>query len=303
MKINNSLSNTGPVRPLLRSLLQKAVRRGYANLVQEVICCLASRGDSAWLHARTGVIVFEECWTCAHFLNDGIPSAVTLANIAAMRKNKDAAGLGSLAYAASEGDLYAIKKANDPIAVKIVAAALKRPDDFFKWAIAECNNEEQLAVVHASQRFISRASWPWDKAFMVAGAYLSCQGNVPKYQPSEHLPLNSFPYWVAVDKHTPQGRAALRRVSSDLDISLRILEWVSFYFESAVTNELTQSSWWGCESRWRFDSLGLTLEAAEDIWAKASSSVESTVKVQSDLLCELINSEGLDNNGGGFTLA
>lgn len=301
MRTNQLISKNSPVRPLLRSLLQKAVRRGYLEIVQKVVFTLASRGDSAWLHARTGVIVFEECWPCAHFLSSGTPSAVTLESVAVARKNKDAAGLGSLAYAASEGDSQAIQKTHDPIAVKIVAAALKRPDGFFKWAITECNSEDQLAVVLASQRFISRASWPWDKAFMAAGAYLSCQGNVPQCQPSNNLPSVPFPYWTAVDKHTPQGKTALRRVASNLGISERALEWASFYFESAVTNELSPSPWWVCESKWRFDSLGLSLEAAENIWTEASSYVESMVKEQSNLLFELVELGG-NSNDEGLTL-
>ena len=291
------------MRPLLRSLLQKAVRRGYVELVRKVIITLAERGDSAWLHARAGVIVFEECWPCAHLLNGGTPSAVTLENVTAMRKNKDAAGLGSLAYAASEGNLNAIHKSHDPVAVKIVAAALKRPESFYKWAISECIAEEQLVVVLASQRYISKASWPWDKAFMVAGAYLSCRGEVPQPQLSTLSPSVPFPYWVAVDKHTPQGKTALRRVASDLGMPERILEWASFYFESAISNDLCPSPWWKSESEWRFDSLGISLEDAKSLWACASPHIENTVKAQSDRLIGLVGYDMSANmEGPDFTL-
>lgn len=297
------MSDSNPVRPLLRSLLQKAVRRGYVELVQKIVFTLAERGDSAWLHTRAGVIVFEECWPCACLLTDGTPSAVILDSVAAMRKNKDAAGLGSLAYAASEGDLYAIHNSIDPIAVKIVAAALKRPDSFFKWAISECNDEEQQAVVLASQRFISKASWPWDKAFMAAGAYLSCKGQVPQTQLSTLLPSTPFPFWVAVDKHTPQGKRAFRRVALDLGISERALEWASFYFESAITNDLSPSPWWVSESEWRFDSLGLSLDEAKKLWVSAAPFIEVMVKAQSDRLVGLIGNDGRGSmRGGDFTL-
>ncbi|UZE12322.1 hypothetical protein [Pseudomonas sp. B21-053] len=302
MKINK-LSDNNPVRPLLRSLLQKAVRRGYVELVQKVVFALAERGDSTWLHTRAGVIVFEECWPCASLLTDGTPSAVTLESVTAMRKNKNAAGLGSLAYAASEGDLYAIQNSIDPIAVKIVAAALKRPDSFFKWAISQCNDEEQLAVVLASQRFISKASWPWDKAFMVAGAYLSCSGKVPQTQLSKILPSAPFPFWVAVDKHTPQGKKAFRRVALDLGVSERALGWASFYFESAMTNDLSSSPWWVSESEWRFGSLGLSLDEATKLWVSAAPFIELMVKPQSDNLLGLVGDDGRGSmRDGDFTL-
>ena len=290
----NSHPSAPIIRPLLRSLLQKAVRRGYAELSEKVAFVLGSRGDSAWLHARVGVIFFEECWPSAHLLSSGAPSALMLREVAVAVKNKDAAGLGSLAHAAAEGDITAINQAIEPTAVKIVAAALNRPEDFFKWAVAECSNEEQIAVVRAARRFYTQASWPWDKAFMMAGAYLSVKAGVPHVSRSEQLPLAPFPYWTAVDKHTPQGKTALRKVASVLRLPEHHLQWVSFYFESARTNAIMPSRWWECEARWRFGALGLSLAEAEDMWAKASPDVEFAVQNQADLIRQLV--ERVDAN-------
>ncbi len=288
MNQNQNTLNTSQLRPLLRSLLQKAVRRGYADLSQKVAFLLASHGDSAWLHARTGVIVFEECWPCAHLLSSRTPSAVTLREVAVVVKNKNAAGLGSLAQAAAEGDATAIEQAREPVAVKIVAAALKRPKCFFDWAMAECSSEEQRAVVLAARSFFAQASWPWDKAFMAAGAYLSSQGGVPQVSRPGKFLHAPFPYWIAVDKHTPQGRIALRRVATELHLSERHLQWASFYFESARTHAMEQSPWWECEAKWRFAAMGLSLESAECMWAMASPYVESSVQDQTDLLLKLV---------------
>ncbi len=249
---------------------------------------LASRGDSAWLQARAGVIVFEECWPCAHLLSSGTPAAVTLREVALAVKNKDSAGLGSLAHAAVEGDVTAIELARDPTAVKIVAAAMKRPESFFKWATNECSNEAQAAVVQAARRFYSQASWPWDKAFMAAGAYLSSKSGVPEVTRSEQVAHAPFPYWTAVDKHTPQGKAALRKVALALHLSELHLQWASFYFESARTQIMVRSPWWDCESKWRFAALGLSLEAAQDMWVKAAPHVESAVQDQAALLIQVV---------------
>ena len=45
-----------------RSLLQKAVRRGYADLAERVVNYLLSVDDRAWLRKRLFVIAYEECW-------------------------------------------------------------------------------------------------------------------------------------------------------------------------------------------------------------------------------------------------
>lgn len=285
----NQQQNASNVRPLLRSLLQKAVRRGYVELAQKVAFILASHGDSSWLHTRTGVITFEECWPYASLLNSDTPSALTLCEVAAAMKNKDAAGLGSLAQAAVEGDATAIEQALEPVAVKIVAAGLKRPESFFKWAMGECSSEEQAEIVLAARRFFGRASWPWDKAFMVAGTYLSIRAEVPQVSRPEQLPLVPFPYWIAVDKHTPQGKIALRKIALTLHFPEQRLQWASFYFESAKTHASMTSPWWDCETKWRLAALGLSLDEAQDMWAKASPHVESAVQSQTDLLLQLVS--------------
>lgn len=271
----------------MRSLLQKSIRQGYIELSQKVAFILASHGDSRWLHARTGIITFEECWPSAYLLIDGHPSISTLKKIAGAIKNKDATGLGTLGYAAAEGDTAAIKQALDPKAVKIIAAALKRPESFFKWAIGECSCEAQAKIVLAAQRFFTKASWPWDKAFMVAGAYLSCQKGVPELASYGQQPQVPFQFWTAVDKHTPQGRIALRQVASDLNIPERQLQWASFYLESAKTQALAHSPWWECEAKWRFATLGLSEEQAEEIWSHASLHIQLAVKKQADHLSNL----------------
>ena len=297
MKNHNYTSGIDPARPLLRSLLQKAVRRGYPDIVQKVVSILADYGDTSWVHSRAGVIAFEECWTCGYLLASGTPPIVTLHKVATVKKNKDAAGLGSLAYAAVGGSSDAIETSIDPVSVKIVAAAIRRPDDFFNWAVSECQTESQLAIVLAAKRFISKASWPWDKAFMIAGAYLSCKGKAKIIEDSSSIPTADFPYWVAVDKHTPQGKKALRQVALELGVSENILGWASFYFESSKLNEEISSLWWGNESRWRFETLGSSSEEAKKLWKEAAPKIESIVQAQSERLLRLV--ECSSRRGGG----
>jgi hypothetical protein len=283
-----SYSHMTAVRPLLRSLLQKTVRRGYADLAQRTAFVLGSQGDSAWLQARTGVIVFEECWPSAHLLSSSLPSAVTLQQIAVSIKNKDAAGLGSLAHALAEGDMTALDQAYEQKTVKIVAAALKRPDDFFRWIRTQCQSDKQANVVAAARLFFNRASWPWDKAFLAAGAYLSIQTETKEALRSKQVPNEPFPYWTAIDKHTPQGKSALRKVATAARLSLEQFQWASFYFESAKSNEIGSCPWWECEAKWRLNKVGLSIEEAENMWRNNSDKVRSTLKDQAKDLCRMI---------------
>lgn len=289
------MSQTGSSRPMLRSLLQKAVRRGYADLAQKTAFLLASHGDSAWLRARTGVIVFEECWPSAHLLSSNSPITLTLQEVAVAVKNKDAAGLGSLAHALVEGDLKVLDFAYERRAVKIVAAALKRPDEFFKWARAQCQSEQQVSVVSAARLYFSRASWPWDKAFLAAGAYLSVETGVQEVLRSAYVPDEPFPYWTAIDKHTPQGKSALRKVAAAMRLPDEKLQWASFYFESAKSNEIAQSPWWECETEWRFNSLGLSLKEAKKMWSDTAEQVESNLQGQAKALYQMVEQPNTDS--------
>ena len=54
--------------PRLRSLLQKAARRGYPRVAELVARRLYDNGDRTWLRSRSVVITFEECWPLAQRL-------------------------------------------------------------------------------------------------------------------------------------------------------------------------------------------------------------------------------------------
>lgn len=287
-KYRENIKNS-EVRPLLRSLFQKAIRRGCADVAERVAFKLGSRGDSIWLNSRIGIIIFEESWQRAGLLLRNAPTTVTLREIASSSKNKDAAGLGSMAHALLEGNFSPLDHAPDPLALRIVATALKRPEGFFDWAEGQCNNEEQLSITLAAKQYFSRASWPWDKAFMAAGAYLSLKSDIPLTTYVKPFRETVFPYWVAVDKHTPQGKAALSKVASVMRIPDIKLQWISFYLESAKTANLTFSPWWECETRWRLSEIGLTESTAADLWDTASPLVQAAVSESTDLLRFLID--------------
>lgn len=276
------------IRPLLRSLLQKAVRRGRADVAEKAAIQLGNYDDSMWLKSRLGVLVFEECWQHADILHQNAPITAKLREISHSSKNKNASGLGSMAHAFLEGDLSTLEYTQDLSPLKIVTAALKRPESFFAWAQKQCSDEDQLSTVLAAKQYFSRASWPWDKAFMIAGAYLHLNCDVPPELCIQAYTEDPFPYWVAVDKHTPQGKAALRQVAASIGMPEIQLQWTSFYLESAKTQNLTYSPWWESETKWRLSEIGLTETTAADLWNFASPLVQAAALESAELLRTVI---------------
>lgn len=286
-------SRRAEVRPLLRSLLQKTVRRGDARLAETVASRLAELGDSAWLKTRVGVIAFEECWPYGAKLLDH-PPLVSLREMAGLTKNKEAAGLGSLAHALAGGDPSVLDAAPDPIAVKIVAASLTRTEEFFSWAARRCQEGARADLLRAARTYFFRASWPWDRAFASAAAYFACLGHpltVERIPPAAVAVLH-FPLWVAIDKHTPAGKTALRRVSSRLRIPSSQLEWASFYFESASCNARNAETWWEAEMRWRFRTVNLEVSEAQTLWDAARDHVHCEVAASVELLETALQAPG-----------
>src|SRR5438067_1153890 len=93
--------------PRLRSLLQKAARRGAVAVAEQSARCLDAMGDKTWLRSRAVVITFEESWPCASTLaldRTPVSKRDALLVVAKIVKQKDAAGLGALSHALSEKD-------------------------------------------------------------------------------------------------------------------------------------------------------------------------------------------------------
>jgi hypothetical protein len=257
--------------PRLRSLVQKTARRGYEGTLEKVARRLYESGDKTWLRSRAVVITFEECWPLAQqlSLDRGPESKISaLLQVARQVKQKDAAGLGALAYAFHEGDLSSIQGLKDPNPVRFVSEALSRPAAFFEWAGSRCVSGEQRQVVRTAKTYLAAATWDWDKTCILAGAYLASSDSIPNITMADKQNDGAFPYWVALDKHTPQGKTALRAASAELGIPYRMTIWAGFYFESAVTNALDESLWWEAERRWRLNKSGLSLEAAIELWER-----------------------------------
>jgi hypothetical protein len=255
--------------PRIRSLLQKAVRRGYTDLVKNTANYLYQNGDRTWLRSRTVVITFEECWPLAENLEltkEPESKIESLLRITESIKQKDAASLGALSYAYHEGDHSMLDLVSDVWAIRVVSEALNKPQAFYDWVVTTCQSNSGFKIIESSRSYLAAATWGWDKACILAGAFLACTGNIPVFSKTPSSPTTEFPYWIALDKHTPQGKETLHLLASELNINYRHLIWSGFYFESAKVNTLDNSIWWEIEKKWRLRKAGLTIDAGAALW-------------------------------------
>jgi len=254
-----------------RSLLQKAVRRGNTSLVRKVAGHLQSIGDADWLKARTSIITFEECWPLGVDLQlkpdfEGILDILT--RIAQTVKVKDAAGLGVLAYELSRGDTSVLSGTPEDQHIQRMVEVIKNSQDFWTWATQNCSQTNQQSLIQLSKRAYGRGGWPWDRALIQAAAYLAVTNSIPETHLAKQ-PSVEVPFWVGLDKHTSQGKKALQDAAKNMGVSVRQLTWVSFYFESALANESTESYWWSRERQWRLTRIGIDQDKALLMWEKA----------------------------------
>ena len=259
-----------------RSLLHKAVRRGNVELVLTTSALLESLSakQKNWFRNRTAIITFEECWPLGSDLvfNRKYHSKVAaLIRVTRSVKTKDAAGLGILAYALFEGDLTVFNGTAEDRHIKIIANAIRRPEDFWDWLDKNTEPGHPRALIENAMRF-KNAGRRRDKAVVQAAAYLASATQIPQIEPAAWAD-KTFPYWVALDMHTQQGRRVLKDVARDLHISLKQLEWSMFYFEGARTNAAVESSWWQRSCEWYFRKTGLPMAEAHLLWEPAKLQV------------------------------
>lgn len=266
--------------PLCRSLLQKAVRRGYEDLVVTACAMLENHGpkEKNWVRKRAVVITFETCYPCAAglFFNQRYHSKVAaLVRACHCVKNRAATGLGLLALALCEGDLSVLTGDASDRDIKIVATALRRPADFWRWVAKQAADPGQRAVRDQTLRFKNIGQLR-DQALTKAAAYLAVTAPVP-VPASAPPPADPFPYWVILDRHTPVGKRAFADVARDLRLSLDTLQWAFAYLEGAAVNAATDGPWWPRYCRWRFNRCGLNPEQLMLIWKPVRPVLEAAL--------------------------
>jgi hypothetical protein len=255
-----------------RSLLQKAVRRGHVDLVYTTSALLESlySKEKDWYRTRTAIITFEECWPFGSELNFNRKfhsKVAALIRVTRLRKIRDASGLGFLAYALYSGDASVCDGSSADKHIKIVANAVQRADDFWRWISTQIKSDQQSALIENAMRYRHEGS-PRDRAVIQAAAYLAV--TAASRTLSEPEPVDEpFPFWVVFDRHSRVGRLALQDVARNLRIQLPQLEWTCYFFEGSKTNGDIPSEWWDRRCSWHFQKVGLPAEESHLLWEPA----------------------------------
>lgn len=282
-----------------RSLVQKAVRRGDSVVAEAAFrYLLVEKNEFSWLRSRLGVVTFEEAWPYGEFVSFGRSETEIVghyASLARAGKNKDAAGLGSLAYALSQDDSSVLNGGEDDWYIRVVAKAIRSREQYWAWIRNESDGAPPRAKAIAQKAFegSKKAGWPWDKAFTYAAALLAVRQPIPELQRgSPQVSTQQFPFWVAIDKHTPRGKVVLRSVAKENKLRANVVLCLSFYLESGVCLNLSPSPWWEREKDWRFGRLGLSATAAQELWGRLRLTVADRLSEDASALSHLVERYG-----------
>jgi len=272
-----------------RSLLQKALRRADIDMTRQAVAYLIHNNDFDWMRNRLAVLTFEECWTYGlevSYDNDEHIISEHIYKLVGTVKNRNAAGLGSLAYALSEGDESVYDGGSEDRNIKIIAEAIKRHKDFWEWTKNQDITDKQKTLVEKADKGFRKAGWPWDRAFAQAAAYLAIKDDIPDTIYIQPKSDSNFPLWVAIDKHTQQGKAAIREAAKQINFNANKALWLAFYFESAKCNDIQFSPWWEREVKWRMKKLELDYEEARQTWERLKPIVIDLLKEETEKLQE-----------------
>jgi len=274
------------------------VRRGNVDLVLTTSALIQSLGrrEKSWYRNRSVVIAFEECWPLGSelvFNRHFHSKAALLVKVAQSAKHKDATGLGYLAYSLYEGDRSVLDGGVDDRHIRIVAHAVQRPEDFWQWLEDNLDDAAARPLIQNARRH-RQAGLPRDRAVIQAAAYLAAIGRLPRieFQPTPDRP---FPFWVALDMHTPQGKRVLKDIARDLHIPRKHLEWSLFYFEGSAAANSAPSPWWERRCRWYFRRIGLPAEEAHLLWEPAKPQIMEALAPDSRRLHREIYTWKLEN--------
>lgn len=244
IQINLEYMEYGPSpQNLERSLLQKAIRRGNVELVEKVVKYLISKGDFDWLRKRLAVITYEECWTLGTELRFDKNEHIIIEqykNLALAVKNKNAAGLASLAMQLDKKN----KTSDEVKAIETIANAMDNKEEFWDWIKTEPGYQKHKRRIELAKEHVTKAVYPTDKAQMFAAAYLCGKELVPETKFTQPDNDPNFPYWIAFDKHTELGRMLIEKAAKKIGCNYYEAARLAFYFEGSVTKQLTDSPYW-----------------------------------------------------------
>jgi hypothetical protein len=192
----------------------------------------------------------------------------TLQRLALTTKQKDATGLGVMAYELSQGDTTVLQGNGTDHPIQVIADAIKAPAHFWDSITRQTANKMSLTYVEQARNAHQVGGKPKDLAFMQAAALLSTTGEIPAVSLKQELecPESDFPIWIVIDNHTDAGKEHIKALSGQTHLSTELISHLLFYFEGSIENEMAYSYWWDRQVNWRLNKLGVNISEAVATW-------------------------------------
>ena len=265
---------------IMRSLLQKGVRRGDPELVEKVFDYLIKDGDLSWVKQRLSVITAEECWPLLFEISDksNIRKVKDMfLRVTESEKYKGAAGIAS--YASRVADkghsqkVYGTKQEKE--LVQITAEFILKPEDYWEKLKSKAKKENKEHLYFTVKELSKSASFETDKAMFFVAGLLAVNFGIPKITiPNKISPQEEFPYWIAIDKHTELGRVLIREFAmnhkdyTSFEGMEFYLKKYQFYFEGSKVNHLADERLWKLNVLSDLVRMKRTESDAEEEWEK-----------------------------------
>jgi hypothetical protein len=263
---------------VMRSLLQKAVRRGNTEMVNSVLQYFIQTGQDKWLRNRLTVITAEECWP---YLSSPTHDYIELTTAI---KNKDAAGLGSVALAYRDKSYYVPPETE----VMEVAELLERPNYFFENTRNYKLDYPQHVFMEKAKEAYRKSTHEGDKATALAAAYLVAKHPMPEVSYVAQ-PNYEFPIWVAFDKHTTLGGDAIIEAARSIGVDASSALCIAFYIEGSKCSNLAPSPWWDLYLKCRYYAHNISPEEAQDIWDRLVPVLKDLLKDRVENIKEVLS--------------
>ncbi len=291
------------VDPILKSAVQKAVRRGSEGGVVWAVRRLWGTPDGRrWLIWRIPIIAAEEVWpvlgvvgALVKQMGRGLPGDEQMDHVIGiiqgmgrLAKNKDADGLlGVLSDAGKtplgNGEPEIPDQEVYEFARQVVE---KERSEIWRFLHHQTTSQAVRELITAAAWRYPQGGMPGDRVLLVTASALAVKSSavveaqVGVYDGTPNLCGEELPPWIVADMHTAPGKQALYAVAAEMGIKPRALSDLWFMMESgAVDRTAPGSVWWKALVEFRMRAFGFGgIEGAKQRWAELEPLVRAKVE-------------------------
>ena len=279
---------------VLRSLLQKAVRRSQLFILLETMNQLIKNNDQDFLIKRLPVILFEEAWHLANVieLDENIDNVLNnYIRICLSYKNKKIAGLASL-YDIIVSKHFLLDDSHSREDYDYISEVFDNTKgsiggDFYFNNLCRVAKEQGASSLFLKNCMIARknANLFHDELYPIIALNVFIEDkHIPEEKHIGEEDVLKFPFWIAIDKHTKKGKETITEAANKLRINPEKALAVSFWLEGGNCYPQMYSRWYDKAVQHKMKSIGYTLEQARQIWEQLSPLIKHSLDKESKKL-------------------